>query len=164
MEYARKHGIACEHLSLIRFGGDEHAFEEAFLNTLRSRSIDLIALAGYMKQVPKVIIDAYEDRVVNVHPALLPLFGGPSMYGLRVHEAVLTQGCKVSGASVHLVTNNYDEGPIVMQRCCEVREDDTPELLQQRVREIEYAIFPRAIDLVARDKVRVSNGRALILN
>jgi phosphoribosylglycinamide formyltransferase 1 len=164
MEFARKHGISCEHFSLIRFGGDEHAFEEAFLNALRSRSIDLIALAGYMKQVPKVIIDAYENRILNVHPALLPLFGGPSMYGIRVHETVLTQGCKVSGASVHLVTNNYDEGPIIMQRCCEVREDDTPESLQQRVREIEYAIFPRAIDLIARDKVRVSNGRAIILN
>ena len=164
MEYARKQGIACQHISLARFGSDMDAFVAALLSALREKAIDLIALAGYMKRLPDAVVDAYEHQILNVHPALLPLFGGASMYGLRVHEAVLAHGCKVSGATVHLVTKDYDAGPILLQRCCEVQEGDTPETLGQRVRQIEYEIFPRGIDLIARNKVRVENGRAIVLN
>jgi len=89
---------------------------------------------------------------------LLPSFGGPSMYGRRVHEAVLARGCKVSGATVHLVTSEYDAGPIVLQQCCPVRDNDTPETLERRVRSIEYQIYPSAIELVASGSVIVVNG------
>jgi phosphoribosylglycinamide formyltransferase-1 len=164
MEYARKHEIACQHVSLTRFGNDVNAFETALMDALREKAIDLIALAGYMKKLPDAVVNAYEYRIVNVHPALLPLFGGASMYGLRVHEAVLASGCKVSGATVHLVTNDYDAGPILLQQCCEVRGEDTAETLQRRVQQIEYKIFPQGIDLLARDKVKVENGRAIVLN
>ena len=163
MEFARKHEIACEHVSLLRLEGNAQAFEKAFLDILHERHIEIIALAGYMKKLPDAIVEAYPDRIVNVHPALLPSFGGTSMFGLRVHQAVLARGCKVSGATVHLVTQDYDAGPILLQECCEVYQDDTAEKLQQRVQRIEYEIFPRGIDLLARDKIRVENHRAIVL-
>ncbi len=164
LEYARKNGIAAEHVYLVRSGNDEAKYEEDFLRALQAADTDIIALAGYMKKLPDSIVHAYQNRILNVHPALLPSFGGAAMYGVRVHEAVLARGCKVSGATVHLVTSDYDAGPIIMQKCCPVREDDTAETLQRRVRIIEYEIFSKGIDLVARDKVRVIDGRATIID
>jgi phosphoribosylglycinamide formyltransferase-1 len=147
--YARAHGIDAEHVSLVRSENDPERYEEDFLRVLAERGTELIALAGYLKKLPDGVVDAYANRILNVHPALLPSFGGPAMYGRRVHEAVLARGCKVSGATVHLVTKEYDAGPILLQKCCPVHDDDTPETLERRVRKIEFEIYPRGIEMVA---------------
>src|ERR1041385_863407 len=118
-------------------------------SALETYKIDIVALAGYMKRLPDVIVERFANRILNVHPALLPMFGGASMYGQHVHEAVLAAGCKVSGATVHLVTNEYDEGAIVLQKCCAVKNDDTAETLARRVRDVEFELYPLAIDLLA---------------
>jgi phosphoribosylglycinamide formyltransferase-1 len=163
MEYARTHGIPTMHISLLRSGNDQARYEQDLLHALRSHGAEIIALAGYMKRLPDGIVEAYEHRILNVHPALLPMFGGNAMYGRHVHEAVLAAGCKVSGATVHLVTKEYDAGPIVLQQCCPVKEDDTPESLSERVRKLEFELYPVGIDLIARDKIVVEGKRARIL-
>jgi phosphoribosylglycinamide formyltransferase-1 len=162
LEFARRERIKSEHLSIVTAGNDTKVYEEEFLRILRENQIDIIALAGYMKKIPNTVVDAYENRILNVHPALLPSFGGSEMYGPRVHEAVIARGCKVSGATVHFVTNEFDAGPIVMQSCCPVFDLDTPELLEQRVRAIEFEIYPKAIALLARDKIMVEINRTYI--
>lgn len=163
MEYAAEHGIPLQHISLLRSGGDEATYANDFLTALERNNIDIIALAGYMKRLPDVIVERYANRILNVHPALLPMFGGASMYGQYVHEAVLAAGCKVSGATVHLVTNEYDEGAIVMQKCCEVRDDDSAETLAKRVRQLEFDLYPLAIDFLARDKIHTQGNRTTLL-
>ncbi len=139
-------------------------FEQELMQAMRSNDIDMIALAGYLKKLPDGFVGAFEHRILNVHPALLPSFGGSGLYGLRVHEAVLARGCKVSGATVHFVTKDYDAGPIILQKSCPVIENDTPESLQHRVRDIEFEIYPKAIQLFAQGKVSVVNNRAHILS
>jgi phosphoribosylglycinamide formyltransferase-1 len=163
LEIARRERIPSEHLSILTAGGDSKIFEEEFLRILHANQIDLIALAGYMKRIPDAVVDAYSNKILNVHPALLPSFGGSAMYGIRVHEAVLARGCKVSGATVHFVTREFDAGPIVMQSCCPVLDADTPESLERRVRDIEFEIYPKAIQLLAQDKIIVENNRTYIL-
>jgi phosphoribosylglycinamide formyltransferase 1 len=163
MEFARREGIAAEHLSIVTAGNDAKIYEEEFLRILRENQIDIIALAGYMKKIPDAVVDAYENRILNVHPALLPSFGGSAMYGLRVHEAVIARGCKLSGATVHFVTREFDAGPIVMQSFCQVLDSDTPESLERRVRAIEFEIYPKAIQLLAQDRIKVENNRTYII-
>ncbi len=157
LTYARKHKIPVHHHSLVSCGNDRTKFDEGLLQSMTDNGIDIIALAGYMKKLPEGFIESFESKILNVHPALLPSFGGSGLYGLRVHEAVLARGCKVSGASVHFVTSEYDAGPIVMQKCCPVMEGDTPETLQRRVRDIEFEIFPSAIQLLAQGNITVEN-------
>lgn len=147
MLFAQEHGIRTEHISATRFGSQEAADRE-LISVVQEVDIDVIALAGYMKQLPQMLVKVYEGRIVNVHPALLPAFGGKGMYGMHVHEKVLARGCKVSGATAHLVTKDYDEGPILLQECCPVLDSDTAEDLAQRVRTIEFKLFPRAVQLV----------------
>ncbi len=161
LEYARKHGIPFRHLSAASCG-DADRFERALNAEMDAQKIDIIALAGYLKKLPDALVDRFEYKIVNVHPALLPSFGGSAMFGIRVHEAVLARGCKVSGASVHFVTREYDAGPIILQKCCPVMEEDTSESLQRRVREIEFEIFPIAIGLLAQDKLTVEQHRVHI--
>jgi phosphoribosylglycinamide formyltransferase 1 len=120
------------------------------LGALGEHRIDLIALAGYLKLVPTEVIEAYQGRVVNIHPALLPGFGGPGMYGLRVHRAVIASGATVTGASVHLVNERYDEGRILAQWPVPVLRGDTPELLAERVLRVEHLLYPRVIESVVR--------------
>ncbi|MFI5202474.1 MAG: phosphoribosylglycinamide formyltransferase [Candidatus Kapaibacterium sp.] len=163
LEYARKHSIPSKHLSLASACGDVERFEKDLMDEMDERKIQIVALAGYLKKLPDSFVDRFEYKIVNVHPALLPSFGGSAMYGIRVHEAVLARGCKVSGASVHFVTREYDSGPIVLQQCCPVMEEDTPESLQRRVRDIEFELFPKAIGLLAQDKLIVENNRVHIL-
>jgi phosphoribosylglycinamide formyltransferase-1 len=163
LAFARKHDIPALHLSLTKCENDPAELEQQLLKEMTDRDIDIIALAGYLKKLPDSFIEAYEYKILNVHPALLPSFGGSGMYGLRVHEAVLARGCKVSGATVHFVTQEYDAGPIVMQQCYSVRENDTPESLQRRVRDVEFEIFPKAIQLLALDRIIVKNNIAHIL-
>ncbi|HZK75798.1 MAG TPA: phosphoribosylglycinamide formyltransferase, partial [Candidatus Kapabacteria bacterium] len=163
LEYAKQHGLAAQHCSVASCGGDTERFERDLMDEMDANNIEIIALAGYLKKLPDSFVDRFEYRIVNVHPALLPSFGGSAMYGIRVHEAVLARGCKVSGASVHFVTREYDAGPIILQKCCPVKEGDTPQTLQHRVRNIEFEIFPRAIGLLAQDKLIVENNRVHIL-
>ncbi len=127
---------------------------------LREAQIDFVLLAGYLKFVR--VPAAYRGRFVNIHPALLPSFGGAGMYGRRVHEAVLAHGCKVSGCTVHLVDDEYDSGPILVQRTCEVRDDDTPETLAARVFEQECIAYPQALRGLIEGRVRVEGRRATI--
>jgi phosphoribosylglycinamide formyltransferase 1 len=145
LEFARVAGIHSCHLS-TRTHVD---LAQAMLDVMYQFRIDLIVLAGYMRLLPKEVVEAYAGRILNIHPALLPEFGGAQMYGLRVHEAVIADHRKLSGATVHLVTNSYDEGQIVMQQRCEVREDDTPRSLQERVQQVEYDLYPKAIAKIA---------------
>jgi phosphoribosylglycinamide formyltransferase-1 len=141
---ARRHGIPALQCSRKQFA-DDAAFEAALLDALRSRRVEVIALAGYMKKVPAAVTAAYRGRILNIHPALLPQFGGQGMYGIHVHEAVLASGASESGATVHLVDEEYDHGSIVMQRRIPVLPGDTPDALAARVLEVEHQLYPEAL-------------------
>ena len=119
------------------------------LELLRKFRIDLVVLAGYLKRVPPLVIREYAGRIINIHPALLPAFGGEGMYGARVHEAVLASGARESGVTVHVVENEYDRGPIVAQWRVPVEESDTPESLAARVLTVEHIVYPRVVEMVA---------------
>lgn len=133
------------------------------LAALESSDVDLIALAGYLKLVPSAVVRRYRNRIVNIHPALLPAFGGKGMYGLHVHEAVIASGSTVSGVTVHYVDEQYDEGRIIAQWPVPVLADDTPASLAARVLEVEHMLYPAAVELVARalvDEEAVARDRA----
>lgn len=144
--------------------GDRGAFEAALCRSVEEASPDLIVLAGFMVKVPAELIKKYENRIINVHPALIPAFCGKGYYGLRVHEEALKRGVKITGATVHFVDEGMDTGPIIMQKAVEVHEDDTPETLQKRVmQEAEWVILPWCINLIAAGQVKVENGRVTVL-
>jgi len=151
-EIARSHNIPAVHISRKQFSSEE-AFASSLLNELREHSVDFIALAGYLKRIPSVVVGSYRNRILNIHPALLPSFGGDGMYGHHVHEAVLARGVKVSGATVHLVDEEYDHGPIVLQKAVAVEFSDTPETLAAKVLKIEHEIFPAALKAFAEQRV-----------
>ena len=131
----------------------------ALAKYFKDRDIDLIVLAGFMVILDASFINQFENRIMNIHPALIPSFCGEGYYGLRVHEAALKAGVKVTGATVHFVTAECDAGPIIMQKAVDVLDDDTPEVLQKRVMEqAEWVIFPEAIKLFANGKLKVENG------
>ena len=133
---------------------DSEAFDAALLETLRSHAIDVVVLAGFLSVLGPRVIAAYRGRILNVHPSLIPSFCGPGYYGLRVHEAALARGVKVTGATVHLVNEECDGGPILLQKAVEVRPDDTPESLQKRVMvEAEWQLLPRALAMVCSEEV-----------
>ena len=137
-------------------------FIQAMLNCLKDYGVGFIALAGYMKKIPPEVVTVYKNRIVNIHPALLPSFGGKGMYGHHVHEAVLDYGCKISGVTVHLVDDEYDHGPVVAQRCVAVEEGDTAETLAARVLKVEHQIYAETLQLFAEDKVVVKGRRTVI--
>lgn len=152
MQYAHQRSFPTAHVSAVRQGSQEAA-DAALLEHLREHRIDIIVLAGYMKKVPEAVVQEYSGRIINVHPALLPSFGGEGMYGMRVHEAVAESGARYTGATAHLVTERYDEGPIIVQESCEISSSDTPATIADKVREIEFRLLPKAIALVA-EKLR----------
>lgn len=142
---------------------DRGAFEAALCRSVEEASPDLIVLAGFMVKVPTELIRKYENRIINVHPALIPAFCGKGYYGLRVHEEALKRGVKIAGATVHFVDEGMDTGPIIMQKAVEVHEDDTPETLQRRVmEEAEWVLLPWCINLIAAGQVKVENGRVTL--
>ncbi len=153
-EIARAQNIPAVHLSQQQFS-DEEAFATKVLDVLSGHHVDFIALAGYLKRIPSRVVRQFRNRIVNVHPALLPAFGGDGMYGHHVHEAVIRYGAKISGATVHLVDEEYDHGPIVMQQSLEVSSDDTAESLASKVLRIEHEILPKALQAFAQNKVRI---------
>lgn len=148
LDLARTHGIPAVHLSRKQFA-DEGGYVSALLDVLHAHEANFIALAGYMKRVPPPVIATYRNRIINIHPALLPKFGGQGMYGIHVHEAVIAAGESVSGATVHMVDEEYDGGAIVLQKRVSVADNDTPETLAARVLAIEHEIYPEAIRMLA---------------
>lgn len=142
---------------------DRKEFHKALLAELQENQVDLVVLAGFLVAVPSMIVEAYPNRIINIHPSLIPSFCGTGYYGLHVHEAALKRGVKISGATVHFVDEGTDTGPIIMQKPVEVRPDDTPEVLQRRIMEqAEWQIMPKVIDLIAHDKVHVKDGRVFV--
>lgn len=158
LERAKKHGIQARCISPRQFE-DRTAFNEALLSAIQSFQVDLVVLAGCLVVIPEIMVKAYPNRIINIHPALLPSFGGTGYYGLKVHEAALARGVKVTGATVHFVDEGTDTGPIILQKAVEIREDDTPQSLQRRVmEEAEWVIMPQAIDMIANDRIQVVDG------
>lgn len=158
LERAKKHGIEARCISPKQYE-NRAAFNEALLVALQSYGVDLVVLAGCLVVIPEIMVQAYPNRIINVHPSLIPSFCGTGYYGLKVHEAVLARGAKVTGATVHFVDEGTDTGPIILQKAVEVKEDDTPEILQRRVmEEAEWEIMPKAIDLIANDRIKVEDG------
>ena len=134
---------------------------ERTLEILGRHGAELIVLSGYLKKLPEKVIAAYPNRILNIHPALLPAFGGKGCFGIHVHEKVLEAGVKVTGVTVHFADREYDQGPIILQEAVRVRDGDSPQSLQLRVLKTEHSLYWRAIDLVVRDKVRVEGRRVL---
>ena len=162
LERARLHGIPALCISPKEYETRE-AFHEALLGALRDSKADLVVLAGCLVVIPESIIREYKGRMINIHPSLIPSFCGTGYYGLRVHEEALKRGVKVTGATVHFVDEGTDTGPIIIQKAVAVMQDDTPQILQQRVmEEAEWKILPQAIDWIAGGRVTVSDGRVHI--
>jgi len=142
---------------------DRAQFHEALLAALDEAQVDLIVLAGFLVVIPEMMIRKYRNRIINIHPSLIPSFCGTGYYGLKVHEGALNRGVKVTGATCHFVDEGTDTGPIILQKAVEVKNGDTPKILQQRVmEEAEWIIMPKAIDLIANGKVKVVDGKAIV--
>ncbi len=142
---------------------DAAAYSKAILQALQEEEADLVVYAGFMTILDEQVVKAFPNRMMNVHPALIPSFCGKGFYGLRVHEAALQKGVKLSGATVHFVTEECDGGPIILQKAVEVHEDDTPETLQKRImQEAEWKILPQAVALFCEDKLQVQGHKVLI--
>ena len=158
LERAKNHGIAAECISPKSYETRE-LFNEALLERIDSYNLDLIVLAGFLVNIPAAMVQKYPNRIVNIHPSLIPSFCGKGFYGLKVHEGVLARGNKVTGATVHFVDEGTDTGPIILQKAVCVEDNDTPEVLQRRVMEqAEWHILPEAINLIANDKIVVLDG------
>ncbi|HJA66764.1 MAG TPA: phosphoribosylglycinamide formyltransferase [Candidatus Mediterraneibacter cottocaccae] len=138
-------------------------FNEKLLEAVDAYSPDLVVLAGFLVVIPPAMIEKYRNRMINIHPSLIPSFCGKGFYGLKVHEAALARGVKVVGATVHFVDEGTDTGPIILQKAVDVQQGDTPEILQRRVMEqAEWIIMPKAIDLIANGRVKVEGNRTII--
>ena len=162
LERAKMHGIPAKCISPKNFR-DRDAFNEALLREVKEAGADLIVLAGFLVVIPEKMIAEYRNRIINVHPSLIPSFCGTGYYGLRVHEAALARGVKVTGATVHFVDEGTDTGPIILHKAVAVQQDDTAKSLQLRVmEEAEWKILPQAIDLIANGLVTVEDGRVRI--
>jgi len=145
MEFAEQNGITTLHITEKPFASFEK-FAEAMVERLKEHNIDIILLAGYMRKVPDSVVAAFPEKMLNIHPALLPKFGGKGMYGIRVHTAVLEAGETETGATVHFVNEEYDKGEILLQRTVPVLPDDTPETLAARVLKCEHSLYPDALE------------------
>ena len=162
LERAKKHGISAECISPKDYESRD-IFNKQFLERVNAYKPDLIVLAGFLVVIPPEMIAEYRNRMINIHPSLIPAFCGTGYYGLKVHEAALKRGVKVVGATVHFVDEGTDTGPIILQKAVEVQNGDPPEILQKRVMEqAEWKIMPEAIDLIANGKVTVEDGRTVI--
>ena len=160
---AKKHGIENRCISPKDFE-TRAQFNDKFLEAVDGMKPDLIVLAGFLVVIPPKMTERYKNRIINIHPSLIPSFCGTGYYGLKVHEAALLRGVKVVGATVHFVDEGTDTGPIILQKAVEVEPGDTPEILQRRVMEqAEWKILPKAIDLIANGKVKVEDGKTVIL-
>lgn len=162
LERAKQNGIKTRVLVRKDFS-DVHAYSKAMLDALNEEKADLVVYAGFMTILDETVCKAYPNKMMNVHPALIPSFCGKGFYGLHVHEAVLEKGVKVTGATVHFVTEVCDGGPIILQDTVPVLNGDTPEILQKRVMEnVEWKLLPKAVALFCQDKIKVVDGRAVV--
>lgn len=149
LERASKHNIAAEYIPRKVFRDNP----EKIVETLQEYNIDFIVLAGFMLLLPKEIIQNYADRIINIHPALLPSYGGKGMYGMNVHQAVIDAGERYSGISIHYVNEKYDEGRIIFQAACPVDESDTPESLAEKIHQLEYKHYPAVIEQIIQENL-----------
>jgi phosphoribosylglycinamide formyltransferase-1 len=161
LERARTHRIPA--FAFPHKGTTREDHEKDIIECLVQHQVDLVALAGYLRMMTPLFIDKYAGRIMNTHPALLPSFGGKEMHGLKVHQAVIDYGCKVSGCTIHFVTAEVDGGQIILQKSVPVLEDDTAETLQERILKEEHKLFPRAIQLFAQGKLKIEARRVRIL-
>ena len=162
LERAKQNGIKTRVLVRKDFA-DVHEYSRAMLDALNEEKADLVVYAGFMTILDETVCRAYPNKMMNVHPALIPSFCGKGFYGLHVHEAVLEKGVKVTGATVHFVTEVCDGGPIILQGTVPVLNGDTPEVLQKRVMEnVEWKLLPKAVALFCQDKIKVVDGRAVV--
>ncbi len=162
LQRAEDHGIPSKVLPRKAFESIAD-YSKALADTLKEENIDLVVLAGFLTIIDEQVYQAFPNRIINVHPALIPSFCGKGYYGLRVHEAALEKGVKISGATVHIVTPECDAGPIILQKAVEVKPDDTPETLQQRImEEAEWKILPEAVKLFCQGKIRVVDDKVII--
>lgn len=161
LERAKAHNIEAIVRSKKDFPSNEEMFED-IIRELNARNIDFVVLAGYLNMIAENFVKAFPDRIINIHPSLIPSFCGKGYYGLNVHRAALEYGVKISGCTVHFVDEHYDSGAIILQRCVPVLEDDTPEMLQARVLEEEHRALPEAVRLLTTGKVR-KEGRKVII-
>ncbi|NLL92851.1 MAG: phosphoribosylglycinamide formyltransferase [Clostridiales bacterium] len=161
LERAKTHGIDAVCVSPRDFE-DRADFNTELINVIDSYNVDLVVLAGCLVVLPSELIDKYANKIINIHPSLIPSFCGTGFYGLKVHEKVLERGVKVTGATVHFVDEGTDTGPIIFQKTVEVLDDDTPKTLQQRVMEqAEWVIMPKAIDYIANNRLQIVNGKVI---
>ncbi len=160
---ARKNKIKTLHLSHKQFSTPQE-FDRKLIGIFKAEKIDLVVLAGYMKKLAPQVVRAFKNKIINIHPAMLPQFGGAGMYGIHVHEAVLKSGAKVTAVTVHLVDEKYDHGPILFQKEILVKENDTPESLQKRVLKIEHRVYPYVIGLLAQKKILIKGQKVYIKN
>ncbi len=161
LKRAEEAGIKTEVVSSKEFSGE--TYDEALLGAIDRAEPDLIVLAGFLKVLGPGIVERYENRIINIHPSLIPSFCGRGYYGLKVHEEVLKKGVRLTGATVHFVDDKCDNGPILLQKAVEVRQEDTPESLQKRVmEEAEWILLPKAVELIAQGRVEIKDGRAVI--
>lgn len=159
LDRAKAHGIPGILMSPKSYP-DRETFNSAFTEEMCRLAPDLVVLAGFLVRIPEKMVEKFSNRIVNIHPSLIPSFCGVGYYGLKVHEKVLERGAKVTGATVHFVNEGMDEGPIIAQKAVEVLEDDTPEVLQRRVMEqAEWMLLPQAIDDIANNRLFVDDGR-----
>lgn len=162
LERARNAGIKAVCVSRKEIP-DRAAYDDALLAAVEESGADLIVLAGFLVVIPTKMIQAYRNRIINIHPSLIPSFCGTGYYGLKVHEGVLSRGVKVTGATVHFVDEGTDTGPIILQKAVAVEEGDTPQILQRRVMEqAEWKLLPQAIQLIAHNRVQVVDGHAVV--
>ena len=159
LERAKKHGIATATI-IKKDYANQQEFEEAFMAILEQYKVNFIVLAGCLMMIPESIVNRYENRIINIHPSLSPSFCGDGYYGLKVHEAALKRGVKITGATVHFVDAGCDTGPIILQKAVPVYQEDTPEILQKRVMEqAEWEILPKAVRMIADGLVKVENEK-----
>jgi phosphoribosylglycinamide formyltransferase-1 len=157
---AQRIGISTHHLSSATHP-DPEGLDRSMTEVLCDHRVDLVVLAGYMKKLGPGLLRTFRDRVINVHPSLLPAFGGQSMFGARVHKSVLKSGCRMTGVSVHVVDEEYDHGQVIAQETVPVIDGDTTETLAQRVLEMEHRLYPSVVRNLAQGRIRIDNGRVI---
>ena len=163
LERAKNHNIEAVCISPKQYESREE-FHKTLLEKLKESGVELIVLAGFLVAIPPMIVEAYPNKIINIHPSLIPSFCGTGYYGLKVHEGVLNRGVKVTGATCHFVDEGTDTGPIILQKAVEVKNGDTPKILQQRVmEEAEWIIMPKAIDDIANGRIKVEEGKVIYL-
>lgn len=159
---AAERGIECLHISKRKSDLSDNDYGRLFTEALEQRQIDFIALCGYMKMVEPAVTEKFRNRIINIHPALLPSFGGKGMYGINVHRAVIESGAKVSGITIHFVDGSYDTGRILFQKCVEVEPDDTEYTLEEKVKKLEHRYYPEAIKSIEEGRMAL-RGRNVFL-